>query len=236
MKNVVKQGVYNGISIAPMIGLGSFAYNSLDLRDKAMQLIAQQFDKAGASYSIDGTTIKNPTFPINSFVFEDGEWALKNKMDFSGVPALYTEAGELGFKIALASELIGGIAGLIAGRKANPEINGLIKTGRRMGTAYGLGQTLAARIGLENMPYKQVTDLPGLESEYSLVEISKDSISSSVDISPLVSDGINYLNTLFGIGLGVGIGIEVACELNEYLKNRTPTKALKDFDKKELNV
>jgi len=208
------------------------AKNSLDKSKEVMDEIVNQFEQSGAE------NIEYSDKAITNFVFETSDlnedWtALNTPLDFSSIPELFVAEGMTGLYTTLGAAGVGLISGALAGKySSNEQLKGLIKTGRRLTEAYGLGRIIGARIGLQGLSEYTITN-PSIET-YNLIDYSGDNFVSAVDIEPLINQSIDKLSNYFWIGLGVGLGAELISELIEYKNNpKTPSKAVEDYQGRE---
>lgn len=229
---MAKQIANNVVSLGAGIGAYFYAQKTLDLTKEAMELIKEEFTKSGAeNVQIQETGITNFSFNAEDLTGTN----LTRLMDFSSIPALYVHAGDFGYKVALASAIIGGVAGLITGKDGSTTANGLVKTGRRMGEGYGLGRLIAAKAGLENIDQYTITN-PAIDT-FTLAEYSQKTRLSAVDIAPIVQSGLETLAqyTLIS-GLVIG-GVELGLEAYEYSKNkRLPSQRISNYSEDSLGT
>ncbi len=235
MKFNKKKAVWNGVSAGAGIVAEEVARNTIDYTRQGLNLIVEQFEKSGAEDIQQlGTKITDWTWTSEDIFWNEGtqQWELINEMDFSAVPQLYVNGGNLGFQTLLWAEIIGGILHGAAMYKFNNEhLKGAIKTGRRIGAGMGLGQLINANIGLSNMPYVIEPDV----GTYNLIEYSQFGGVSSTDLEPAVSQGITALTALTYAGIATILGVELGLEFLDYYKSkRAGIKSMNSDDFKKL--
>jgi len=207
-------------------GGSGYAGSQFNPTSKAMDLIVDQLEQSGATINeINGNTI-NHSFPIEAFDYINGEWVLKTKMDFSGVPDLYSSAANLGAIIGGTSIGAGLALRLLGKKKGNEVLEGTGKVISRAGGVYGLIRVLTAKIGLGNMPYTiQISP----ENIFSLANYSAQNDVSSVDIAPIIQNADNLMTTE-ALVLGGSLIADGIYSGIEYARNK-PSKAIKELNK-----
>ncbi len=181
-----KNGIFSTVAGA---AAGLWAYSTFHPEEEAMKIIVDQFEQSGAAnVSYVGTQIINYSYSASDFNANMTE--LLHKMDFSAVPQLYEKAAETGLFIGAFSEGLGLLLRLAGEKKGNGKLDEIGKSGR-IGLIYGFSRALAAKIGLNNMPYTIKTEVGNV---YSLVQWSKRESLSSVDITSIIAKGNNTIN------------------------------------------
>jgi hypothetical protein len=226
IKRLNKKRIALDMASLGIAGGSGYAGGQFNPTSKAMDLIVDQLEQSGATINeINGNTI-NHSFPIEAFDYINGEWVLKTKMDFSGVPDLYSSAANLGAIIGGTSIGAGLALRLLGKKKGNEVLEGTGKVISRAGGVYGLIRVLTAKIGLGNMPYSMGSDLAGYSG---LQEVSASSGLSSIDIAPIVqhADGVMTIESILLGSYLVGDSIATGVE---YARNK-PSKAIKELNK-----